>query len=317
MENVVLGEKERGVTMVIIHVVGGFGNQLYCYAMYLLQESLGKEVKLDIRDYLTGADHKEKRRLELLDCVKMKPEIAEAKECYRYLDNAPDFFSKLRRKMTGRKQKCLMETKEFDEAVFTFEEGYLDGYWNCEYYYESIFDKLQKEIVFPKNCGEKNDRLAKEIALSESVAIHLRRTDYLDESCKERYAKICTDAYYEKALAYVRECHQKQKSEKPLKIYIFSDDPAYAKQYFQNCEATFVDFNQGEHSIFDCMLMSNCKYHICANSTFSMWGARLSERQDKVMIRPLKHDNYETFTIEQRHQYWKQWILIDERGNLV
>ena len=33
--------------MIIIHVVGGLGNQLYCYALYEKLKSLGKEVKLD------------------------------------------------------------------------------------------------------------------------------------------------------------------------------------------------------------------------------------------------------------------------------
>ena len=37
--------------MVIIHVMGGLGNQLYQYALYEKLKFLGKEVRLDLYAY--------------------------------------------------------------------------------------------------------------------------------------------------------------------------------------------------------------------------------------------------------------------------
>ena len=37
--------------MIIIHVMGGLGNQLYQYALYEKFKFLGKEVKLDLYAY--------------------------------------------------------------------------------------------------------------------------------------------------------------------------------------------------------------------------------------------------------------------------
>lgn len=52
--------------MVIIHVMGGLGNQLYQYALYEKYKFLGKEAKLDLYAYkdAEGAD-REWRSLEL------------------------------------------------------------------------------------------------------------------------------------------------------------------------------------------------------------------------------------------------------------
>ena len=77
-----------------------------------------------------------------------------------------------------------------------------------------------------------------------------------------------------------------------------------------------VDWNMGEDSIYDMELMSHCKHNICANSTFSLWGAKLNTHEDKMMIRPLRHDNYETEAPEKIKELWEKWILIDNEGKV-
>lgn len=64
-------------------------------------------------------------------------------------------------------------------------------------------------------------------------------------------------------------------------------------------------------------LMSCCGHNICANSTFSFWGARLNPRPDKVMIRPSKHKNSQNIVPEEMKKLWDGWVLIDGKGRII
>ena len=77
-----------------------------------------------------------------------------------------------------------------------------------------------------------------------------------------------------------------------------------------------MDWNNGRESLHDMELMSRCKHNICANSTFSIWGARLNRTPGKIMIRPLRHDNYEVSDADTVHENWPGWILIDAQGKV-
>lgn len=310
--------------MLIIHVVGGFGNQLYCYALYEKLKSLGKEVKLDIGDYLPGAREPEKRKLELPYLEGLEYEICTPKERYALTDDSRAFWCRVKRKLFGSKARVYRENDRFDAKVFELDNVYLDGYWNSEAYIADIIPLLQKKIRFPmeRKSGkdtdtgvwEKNRIYAERMGQEESVFLHIRRSDYLDPSCIDRYKDICTESYYRSAVSYVKKRHEQEQNGKPLKIYLFSDDTAYAKEVYGDLRAEVIDWNQGRDSFYDCMLMSKCKYHICANSTFSMWAARLSVRQQKVMIRPLYFDRYQKITPPEVREEWKDWVLMDAQG---
>lgn len=302
--------------MVIIHVVGGFGNQLYCYALYEKLKSLGKEVKLDIGDYLPGAREPEKRRLELPFLDGLEYQVCTAKERFALTDDSRAFFSRVRRKLFGKRARIYRENDRFDPRVFEMDNVYLDGYWNSEAYIADILPLLREKIKFPVSENEKNRIYAEKMKQEESVFLHIRRSDYLAPSCIDRYRDICTESYYRSAVSYVREQHAKQNSGKELKIYLFSDDIPYVKEVYADLEAEVIDWNQGEDSFYDCMLMSRCKYHICANSTFSMWAARLSTREGKVMVRPLYADRYQKITPREVRQEWQNWVLIDANGQI-
>ena len=302
--------------MVIIHVVGGFGNQLYCYALYEKLKSLGKEVKLDIGDYLPGAREPEKRSLELPWLKDLEYETCTAKERFALTDDSRAFFSRVRRKLFGSKAKIYREPDRYDPSVFSLDHVYLNGYWNSEAYFADRISALQEKIQFPTSENAKNQSYAEKMRTEDSVFLHIRRSDYLDPSCIDRYKGICTEEYYRGALAYIKQQHEKENSGRPLKIYIFSDDTAYVKKVYQDLDATVIDWNQGKDSFYDCMLMSQCKYHICANSTFSMWAARLCTRTDKIMVRPLLFDRYQKITPKEVRAEWAGWVLIDEAGKV-
>lgn len=298
--------------MIIVHVMGGLGNQLYQYAMYEKLKSMGKAVKLDTHAYTTQNENdKEWRKLELEWLEGLSYEVCSEDERTAFLDNSMSMPNRIRRKLFGRKNHTVSEEKMYMPEIYEMDDVYLYGYWACEKYYEDMIPVLQSKIRFPKSDDIRNQQCMEQMQRTESVSIHIRRTDYLSVADGARYMGICTDAYYDAAIEYMRShLHNPQ-------FYIFSDDIAYVREHYRGEDMHIVDWNIGENSMYDMQLMSMCKHNICANSTFSIWGARLNQNHDKLMIRPLRHDNYETVPVEQMQEYWKQWILMDSTGRLV
>jgi hypothetical protein len=68
---------------------------------------------------------------------------------------------------------------------------------------------------------------------------------------------------------------------------VFSDDTEWVKRHWSHDGPyTIVDHNGAEAPEEDLRLMSLCRHHIIANSTFSWWGAWLSDSINKIVISP-------------------------------
>ena len=287
---------------------GGLGNQLQQYALYEKLKSLGKEVKLDISWYGKEFEKASKRDLELDYFPRVSYEACTNLELKEIWERSLP--RKVLEKLHLVDSKLYVEHQMYDEKIFQMDNKVLEGYWACEAYYEDILPELRKKLVFPKSDNPKNQRMEKKMRSCNAVSLHLRRGDYLTPGNQEMFGGICTEQYYEQAIAYIKE-----KVWTP-RFFIFSDDPTYAKEKYQGEEYTIVDINRGRDSFFDVYLMSCCKHHICANSTFSFWGARLNPSSDKIMVRPLKQKNCDWYVPEKMKQLWKNWVLIDEKGKV-
>ena len=294
--------------MLIIKLNGGLGNQLQQYALYEKMKSMGKEVKLDISWF--GKDYGKalKRDLELDYFPNVSYEACSSQELKQVGERS--FVRKVFEKLHLVDSKLYVEHQMYDEKIFQMDHKVLEGYWACEAYYEDILPQLREKLVFPKSENPKNIKMEKQMNSCNSVSIHLRRGDYLTLENNEIFGGICTEEYYEKALSYMKE------KVKDAHFFVFSDDPTYAKEKYRGEEYTIVDINHGRDSFFDVHLMSCCKHHICANSTFSFWGARLNPNSDKIVVRPLKQKNCDWYVPDKMKQLWKNWVLIDEEGKV-
>jgi len=288
---------------------GGLGNQLQQYALYEKLKSLGKNVKIDISWFQREPENVSKRELELEYFSNVSFEACTEEEYQNILGNR-GFLKKVSEKLGLTEKPIYVEHQMYDEQIFQLDNKILEGYWACEAYYADIMPILQEKLQFPISSNEKNSKMAEEMRNSNSVSIHIRRGDYLTAENQAMFGGICTEEYYEKAIAYMKG------NIPEVRFFIFSDDPMYAKQKYSSDEYTIVDINRGKDSFYDIYLMSQCKHNICANSTFSFWGARLNKNSEKQVIRPLKQKNCDWYVPEKMKQLWKGWILIDEVGRL-
>lgn len=300
--------------MVIIQLAGGLGNQLQQYALYRKFLELGKEAKLDIswfQDEVPKGDEESgsgtKRELELtcFDGLSFKVCTKEEKE---NLTGKRGITGKLQRKFFPSSIRWFRESGMYHPEIFQFEDMYLSGYFACEKYYRDILGSLREDICFPESKNPANRQMAEEIMSCPAVSVHIRRGDYLKQENAGMFGGIATDAYYETAMGIIRE------EEPGAHFYLFSDDVAYVKERYQGSEYTVVDINHGKDSFYDLWLMSKCRHNICANSTFSFWGARLNGKKGRIMIRPTVHKNSQVFVKEEMEELWQGWRFISPEG---
>lgn len=303
--------------MIIIRVMGGLGNQLQQYALYRKFQSLGTVAKLDLSWFSPDSQTRMSapRQLALSDFAGLPMETACETEVRALLgrtyEEKAGLVEKLRRRIAPGTPPLFEESEMYHEEIFSFRDKYLVGYFACEAYYADILGMLRKEIRFPESEDERNRETMEKMAEQTSVSIHVRRGDYLDAVNVSMFGGICTDEYYDSAVRYMKERYP------GAVFYVFSDDADYVRARYHGSEFCVVDWNRGKDSFYDMQLMSCCQHNICANSTFSFWGARLNGHSGKCMIRPSIHKNTQICAPEQMQRLWQEWTLITPGGEVV
>ena len=266
--------------MVIIRMKGGLGNQMFQYALYRQLQAMGREVKMDD---MTGF-REDLQRNPALSVFGINYEKATQEEVTEATDSYMDFFSRVRRKLFGRKTLEYEERDgNFDPMVLQMKDSYLVGFWQTEQYFpdQKVRELLLKEFLSRKDEILQNDEemeILRQIKDTQSVSLHIRRGDYLQPGTIETFGGICTPEYYRKAQEQIREQYP------DAVFYIFSNDIEWARQNFSALEYRPVICKCDQADAAELFLMSSCRHHILANSSFSWWGAWLSEHGENHII---------------------------------
>ncbi len=151
-------------------------------------------------------------------------------------------------------------------------------------YPDLVRDELLHALALPaEELGEANLALAAQMAAAPTIAVHIRRGDYMETEAI-RVHGLCSADYYARAEAHIR---QAAGLTEPPHLYLFSDDPAWVREnYRTDSPFTVVDLNDADHGHCDIHLMSCCHHAITANSTFSWWGAWLNNHPGKIVVAP-------------------------------
>lgn len=267
--------------MIIIQMSGGMGNQMFCYALYKALANKGKEVYIDDFTHYDEIDRHDNNLNEIFGLTYKR---ASRKEYNQLTDSSLLFFNRIRRKLFGRKEKVYTEKDAitFDQCVLQIDDVYLVGYWQSERYFDTIKDSLRKDFTFHWDCLSKKAKNFREMIMkANSISMHIRRGDYLNEKFYPIFGEICTDAYYEKAKAYFQNLYP------DCTFFLFTNDTEWGKTQTGE-KVVLVDCTDASNAYADMALMSCCKHHIIANSSFSWWGAWLNPNQDKTVVAPAK-----------------------------
>jgi hypothetical protein len=177
--------------------------------------------------------------------------------------------------------------------------SYLLGFWQSESYFADIRKQLLLELT-PKIPPSPLDQVViAHMRRISSISVHVRRGDYVTLESASKYHGLCTLEYYSKAIEYIG-----QRVEEPY-LFVFSDDPEWARNNLQfQFPTEYVDHNSSDTAFQDLRLMSHCKHHIIANSSFSWWGAWLSDSPNQVVVAPAKWYNSSRPTPDLLPAHW-------------
>lgn len=274
--------------MIFFHVIGGLGNQMFQYAAgRALAMARGLPLRLDVTGFDGYGLH---QGFELQRVFRCEAPLASADEVRAVLGwrAAPTV-----RRILARPAFVVLRSKAFVvEPHFHYWPGlrdvpataYLQGYWQSEKYFADATAAIRADFTFRQPLSAANEAIAGKVgAGGTAVSLHVRRGDYVSDARTHAALGVCSLDYYRVAVRYIVD-----RVEEP-EFFVFSDDIAWAQANLElDHPCHYIDHNRGAESYNDMRLMSLCRHHIIANSSFSWWGAWLNPRADKIVVAPAR-----------------------------
>lgn len=293
--------------MIIVKLMGGLGNQMFQYALgRRLAYKHRTSLKLDLSWFETQT-----LRSYQLDTLKISATVASLNEVEK-LKRAKWAGLKgrvnqaiQRRLPYYRKRVVVEQAPFFDPQIVKYisRNAYLTGYWQSEKYFTSIAPLLREELKLKEQLSVDSQVWAEKISRVNSVSLHVRRGDYVDNSHTSKFHGTCSLTYYADAIDNLRHSFPK------MTTFVFSDDMNWARHNLGNHSLVeFVELNNINRDQEELMLMSLCDHHIIANSSYSWWGAWLGNCPGKIVVAPQKWFN--DTTLETKDLIPETWIRL-------
>ena len=273
--------------MIVSNIIGGLGNQMFQYAAgRALSLERGQMLRLDVSGFAGYALHQGFELQRVFDCP---VEIASEADVRRIL--GWQFSSGIRRILVRPSLAVIRRDGFVVEPHFQYwpeikhvpRDCYLVGYWQSEKYFCEVASVIRADFTFKVPLVKRNAELAEQIGNVNAVSLHVRRGDYAKNPKTKATHGLCPLEYYQSAIQYVVE-----RIDQPS-FFIFSDDVPWVMENLKiDFPCRYVDHNQGAESYNDMRLMSLCRHHIIANSSFSWWGAWLNPDPEKIVVAPKK-----------------------------
>ncbi len=287
--------------MIITAIRGGFGNQLFQFAFaHYMKAQVNDTIVFDLFPLQYGDQTKRPFLLNELD-IKIETCNKQLHNVFTTLNDGllNKFFKKIKRQL---QHYIYIHENTFDEYKIKNRQSgiyYMDGYWQ-NYKYAAFAQYIINELLNKKYTIEKD--LAGFILSKNSVAVHIRRGDYISNVSANKIHGIISIEYYHTAIKLLKEKYI------DCNFIIFSDDINWCKDNIKSeCPIHFHEGNT-DLPIYDLYLMKNCKHQIIANSSFSYWAAVLNTNENKTVILPRKW-TVKDYTSDLK-LYNKQWTIL-------
>jgi hypothetical protein len=233
--------------MITTRLQGGLGNQMFQMATaYALSKKLNTDCAFDFNGCHTPN---------------------QGNTSSKYTDNLFSNFKELTQMPETTVNWSELSFSHIPIPLTMGEDIRLHGYFQSEKYFKDYRDNLKELFMFPSETKTLCTYLLMKFDIRDLTAVHVRRGDYLKST--GFHTNLSETEYYQKAMNLIGG-----------KFLFISDDIEWCQENFKGDN---IFYSSLPTEIDDFCLMTKCQNHIIANSSFSWWGAYLSENNGKVV----------------------------------
>ncbi len=313
--------------MIHIESMGGFGNQLFIYAM-------ARAIQLETGEGITLYDYH--RTPDVPHVTRQLERVISPQANIRFVEKTPDdlpyylelapirsfLFRALRKAyLAAFCRRSTQPDYQVEKALAPFwnrlgfyfvTDGYVplqrlsrwkdcfyQGYFQSRKFWGAHTDELRAELRHPELIALESTAYLTQIQNTNSICLHIRLGDYVNNPAARRVHYVCDETYYQKAVQAAME-----RLENPT-FFAFSNEPDKAKAIPFPTGANIVWLPEGD-AVSDLQLMAQCRHFIVANSSYSWWAQLLGAAPDKTVYAPQRWFRSD----KPVDLYEDDWILI-------
>ena len=273
--------------MVVAQITGGLGNQLFQYAAAKALSlhhnvPLLFDISMFYRDELPELEVP--RNFELYHFKGIDEQVIPVGEITSVFGAEKNNLF-LRKVIPAFKKKIYTEPHyHYDKNFFkSRKQVFLKGGWQSEKYFKPYEGEIRKNVQLKSKLYQNVKEIGNSLRAQNSVAVHIRRGDYLRKPIILEWHGVMTREYYARAFELL------QSKTNNLAVYYFTDDPGWvADNLLPLLKGEILSGVYAKSHYEDLYLMTQCKHNIIANSSFSWWAAWLNDNPEKIVIAPTK-----------------------------
>ena len=307
----------------ILRLSNEIGNQMFMYASaYSISKELNRRLYIDDETAFLSKKNVSKFGLNLFNITSpIAPDTLKFKNLSGYIKKKflikTDLLRSKKKFYIEKKDRNKITKYSSDYKNLIFDNNlFLEGHFQSERYFKDYKDEIKREFKLKNQDTLKKNTYFNEINKLNSVSICLRQNRFIEgkgqntSQNKQKSLNFTLEQinYINKSVDYI-----KSKVSNPA-FFLWSND-------FSNIDKNKFNFNYKEIKFYNnenaldkriqsLFLLTQCNHFIVTTSTFNWWGAWLSERNGKIILRP-SDKFFNNFYLNNQDFWPLDWTIIN------
>ena len=280
---------------IIVRLANGIGNQLFTYAA-----AFNYSKKINANLLIDDKSGFHKRHKYELNNFNLSAKIAD--DNFKFIGHIGRLKRKIYKKFNfiNRDISFIEEKKdqnkltEHDKNIFSENVNkniYFEGYFQTEKYFIEVKNDILKEFSFKDKIINEKNKFKDLILNTNSISIHIRNNKFLKSENHKNINKLNEENFKLNIDIAKKGIDFFEKKFDDPKFFIWSNDFTRLKENFSSDKYIFVNNENHVNDVYDLYLMTLCKNFIVSPSTYSYWGALLSNNKNKICLGPPNINN--------------------------